>query len=1375
MTVGALIFQGQPHRQLRDHMRVLRHNSLDTSGLDASFARTVEQLEAGNFAAAEVKKLTPGPYYRARLSAADRLIFRYGDCRGERCLLLLEIVRNHAYASSRFLRGARIDESKLEPLAGPEALCAGDAVPLTYVNAAVPRFHVLDRILSFDPEQDAALLQRPPLILIGSAGSGKTVLTLEKLRQLPGEVLYVTHSPYLVDNARTIYYAHHYENDAQEVSFLSLAEFVQSIGTPEGQPLTFAAFAAWFSRYRGASPVKDAHALHEEFNGVLSGSAPDRPCLSREDYLALGVRRSIFTAETRPAVYDLFERYLAFLPASGCYDLNLVCHAHHARCRPAYDFVVADEVQDMTAVQLSLVLKSLRHPGQFVLCGDANQIVHPNFFSWAGVKSFFHDHRSDARGDVVRILNANYRNAPAVTEVANRLLRIKQARFGSIDRESHYLIKPVSDRPGRVAFLQDTDEIRRDLDRKTGRSARFAVIVLREEDKDDARRAFHTPLVFSVREAKGLEYENIIMPGFVSGQSRIFREIAEGVTAADLQTDYAYGRTRDKSDKSLDACKFFINALYVALTRAIANVYVLERESDHPLLRLLNLPVDTGTGGLAEQASSDAEWREEALRLERQGKGDQVEAIRRTILRMEPVPWQVLTPASVGELARKALDPSRCNLKAQRLLLDYAATYSVTPLLHDLLRSGFRPAAQPEAARNGALQRYGADYHQRGFRDLLRKTEQYGADFRNPLNQTPLMLAAQFGIEPLAAELARRGASLFAVDNWGRIPLQLALRAAFLNPQYAKNILGALYPHLCPPALAVRIGARLVKIDSQRMEFFLLHAMLALFETILRTKIHTDMPGFETGDFVRQLEDFPENVIPSRRRSRQAITAALAGHEVSRQGAGSRHLFLRLSRGFYVPNPCMDILQETAWVNILDLLHIETLAGERDNTRLAHFAAHLIDLRKTLAEASAAGSGASRTVAPVQPAVPAAPAAQPPQTADTPPRTEPPPAATPAAEPGTSGGQSPGPAGADPEAEDIPAEVRALVLPDRITLRPPPSGPYALDTPVSAADVRAWYPNARWALNNFTRNGSLEMEWAVAKPALGAACLLRYLQEATGRRTRISFATAQGCRAALMLLAEWRDTRAYPLALRLLQNPQFLRCNTGPGDHPLLDLAAMFAAVCDGELAPLRDTIFNPRNEGIVRAVAAAAVPILSLRCGLGRATTLSFYTAVLDTLLCTANARARYDFLVTGQLVQDACNLHPVELRSRLEALARSHRVPRSLLTLNRIARQASMQEWERDGENDAWYPGLPRNVLPQLQAEAKKVAGECDWDDDPWHVPDARPAFDDQPPTSLPSHGAENASSGTANPHPAAGKVGRNDPCPCGSGRKFKKCCGR
>jgi len=27
----------------------------------------------------------------------------------------------------------------------------------------------------------------------------------------------------------------------------------------------------------------------------------------------------------------------------------------------------------------------------------------------------------------------------------------------------------------------------------------------------------------------------------------------------------------------------------------------------------------------------------------------------------------------------------------------------------------------------------------------------------------------------------------------------------------------------------------------------------------------------------------------------------------------------------------------------------------------------------------------------------------------------------------------------------------------------------------------------------------------------------------------------------------------------------------------------------------------------------------------------------------------------------------------------------------------------------------------------------------------------------------------------HDKSKKIGRNDPCPCGSGKKYKKCCGR
>lgn len=85
---------------------------------------------------------------------------------------------------------------------------------------------------------------------------------------------------------------------------------------------------------------------------------------------------------------------------------------------------------------------------------------------------------------------------------------------------------------------------------------------MRAEDKAEARRHFQTPLVFSIQETKGLEYETVILLNFVSVNSREFEAIIEGVAAEDVRGDaLKYVRARDKGDKALDAYKFFINAL----------------------------------------------------------------------------------------------------------------------------------------------------------------------------------------------------------------------------------------------------------------------------------------------------------------------------------------------------------------------------------------------------------------------------------------------------------------------------------------------------------------------------------------------------------------------------------------------------------------------------------------------------------------------------------------------------------------------------------------------------------------------------------------------------------------------------------------------
>lgn len=91
-------------------------------------------------------------------------------------------------------------------------------------------------------------------------------------------------------------------------------------------------------------------------------------------------------------VYNLFNKYLNWLKENNYYDINILSHLWLTHCTPGYDFIVVDEVQDFTNIQLHIILKSLRKPTNFMLCGDLNQLVYPNFFSWSHRGSLFRKH-----------------------------------------------------------------------------------------------------------------------------------------------------------------------------------------------------------------------------------------------------------------------------------------------------------------------------------------------------------------------------------------------------------------------------------------------------------------------------------------------------------------------------------------------------------------------------------------------------------------------------------------------------------------------------------------------------------------------------------------------------------------------------------------------------------------------------------------------------------------------------------------------------------------------------------------------------------------------------------------------------------------------
>lgn len=946
-------------------MRLLQYKDLNLRRVKAAFDKVKASIEVDDFRSADVKKLHAGPYYRARLDYANRLLLQFArierpQAEGgtETVCLALEVIENHAYDRSRFLRGAAVDEACIErepPAQAQAPALVAEATPLRWLGPGRTQFELLDKPIVFDDAQEEAYRQPAPLVVIGSAGSGKTAVTLARLREAEGRVLYVTLSAYLAQSARALHAALGFENPKQEVDFLSFRELLETLRVPPGREVTLPMFAAWCERQRQAlRPLGevDAQALFEEFRGVI-GAQPAGP-LSLADYLALGTRQSLLDGAQRELAHGLYQRYRAWLAEAGLYDSNLVAHEWRAQIAaaqpPVYDFVVIDEVQDLTPVQLALVLALLKAPGQFVLCGDSHQIVHPNFFSWAALKSLFWQ---GLAGDAVqrqplKLLQANFRNTRAVTALANRLLRVKQARFGSVDRESNFLVRSTSAAAGEVSLLDAKDKTLAQLDVATRQSARHAVIVLRDEDKPAARQVFRTPLVFSVHEAKGLEYPHVLLFRLVSSQRQAYADVCAGVTEADLQGDELdYRRARDKTDKSLELYKFQVNALYVAMTRAVESLTLVEQDTGHPLLALLGLQPGQAQVQPVAKSSQD-EWAQEARRLELQGKAEQAQAIRDAYLQHKPVPWTPWSRAFVEQMAPKALDPKNPSAKPRQALLDYALWHGQHEWVRQLGETGYAPARAlmdrgdfvgagtllpPRYAFDEAWQsnqqlvrkavaavhqRHLQPYQTRNFKDLLRAADTHGPDHATPVGATPLMLAAAAGHAPLVQALLAKGADPARRDEFGHTAWDHAVGRAMREADFAGSGLPALFELLAPPALDVQIDGRLVRLERHQGEYWLLTLMLAGLKTQWSrcvTRRHETikvMTGFYADQLHDVLRGLPAWLWPEPRRKRPYVNQVLARAEVHSSYQPARRLWVRVRNGHYFPNPQLQLRTGTA-------------------------------------------------------------------------------------------------------------------------------------------------------------------------------------------------------------------------------------------------------------------------------------------------------------------------------------------------------------------------------------------------------------------------------------------------------------------------------
>ncbi len=239
---------------------------------------------------------------------------------------------------------------------------------------------------------------------------------------------------------------------------------------------------------------------------------------------------------------------------------------------------------------------------------------------------------------------------------------------------------------------------------------------------------------------------------------------------------------------------------------------------------------------------------------------------------------------------------------------------------------------------------------------------------------------------------------------------------------------------------------------------------------------------------------------------------------------------------------------------------------------------------------------------------------------------------------------------------------------------------------------------------------------------------------------------------ALFLLAQFREPRAYPLIVDLLSLAED-GADHLLGDVVTEDLGRILGSVCDSDVTLICRMIENDDIGEYVRAAGITALLSLVANNCIDRDQVRAYFSDLFHGKLTRSGTGAH----VWEVLVSACADLSLVELRDEIDQAYEEGLVWPGYISPADVAESFSLGQ-------DAMLARLARN--PHL-AFIEDTIRETGW----WSC------F--KQPKSAGKAGARRFASrkpiliGGATTRKAK-KIGRNQPCPCGSGKKYKKCCG-
>src|SRR5262245_21489281 len=254
---------------------------------------------------------------------------------------------------------------------------------------------------------------------------------------------------------------------------------------------------------------------------------------------------------------------------------------------------------------------------------------------------------------------------------------------------------------------------------------------------------------------------------------------------------------------------------------------------------------------------------------------------------------------------------------------------------------------------------------------------------------------------------------------------------------------------------------------------------------------------------------------------------------------------------------------------------------------------------------------------------------------------------------------------------------------------------------------------------------------------------------------------------AMFLLAQFREKRAYPLIIKLASHPPEL-VDDLLGDIPTEDLANVLASVSTGDMGPIAGLAENSAAEEFARAAAIRSWLALVVSGDRSREEAMAYYKGLFEGGLEDRNE------VVWSELVDASNDLFPEEVYDHIkkayddglvdEYIVHPDWVDEQMVTGKEVV-LADLPEWNHLVEDvtiemRAWF---------ENREYGDESADDEDWrEDDEWDE-------EDEVDADFWRRSALNGNNFPLNePYRAPEKTGRNDLCPCGSGKKYKKCCG-